>query len=320
MWDGIFLWSLFNNLTRSGSSDWFHNNRDDPGVRQWRAEAERLARDNADVRRKLDELDRSLADKQGQPKDPTYLPPDVPPDIAAAPTPERTPSAAANDNAGGSALVWPVLLLGVGGIGYLAWSRMRPASGKVASNTSSRGPVTPLQQAGNILRRKISGETYTPDRFRVGMTMALDPTPFILAGEAIKLPQPDAGSGSGQISVKAVGEVTSGSTKLTRLYLPDDRSLVQLHLDAAGLPDECRLFGTVDTVTPADPQEWGAWLDPAEGMIGWPEFQTKDGKTYARVCRSHRPRRPGAGRGVYPGCRRAGWRQRLGRNPRRHRP
>ena len=65
--------------------------------------------------------------------------------------------------------------------------------------------------------------------------------------------------------------------------MPDGHNLIQLHLDAAGDPDECRLFGTIDEVTPADPGEWGAWLDPNEGMIGWPEFQTKDGKTYARI-------------------------------------
>ena len=112
------------------------------------------------------------------------------------------------------------------------------------------------------------------------MTLALDPTPFILAGAAIKLPQPE---GTGQISVSAVGRVVSGNTQLVRLYLPDGRSLVQLHLDAAGDPDECRLFGTIDEITPTDPSEWGAWLDPNEGMIGWPEFQTKDGEIYARV-------------------------------------
>lgn len=279
VWDGLLLWTLFNNLGRSGSSDWFHNHRDDPGVQQWRQEAERLSGENADVRRKLDELDRSLAKKEGQPKDPTYLPPDIPPEIAAAPAPERTPGIAANDNAGGGgSLVWPVLLAGVGGLGYLAWRRRSPP----AANTRG-GPVTPLQQAGNLLRHKLSGEAYTPDRFRVGMTLALDPTPFILAGGALKLPQPDAGSGGGQVSVSAIGEVTSGGAKLTRLYLPDERSLVQLHLDAAGVPDECRLFGVIDEVAPADPAEWGVWLDPAEGLIGWPEFQTKDGKTYARV-------------------------------------
>ena len=96
------------------------------------------------------------------------------------------------------------------------------------------------------------------------------------------MPQP-AGTASGQISVSEIGQVTSGNTKLIRLYLPDQKSMVQLHLDANGLPDETRFFGVIDEVTPSDPTEWAAWLDPAEGMIGWPEFQTKDGKTYGRV-------------------------------------
>ena len=47
--------------------------------------------------------------------------------------------------------------------------------------------------------------------------------------------------------------------------------------------DECRYFAVIDEVTPADASEWSAWLDPQQGMIGWPEFQTKDGKTYARA-------------------------------------
>ena len=31
------------------------------------------------------------------------------------------------------------------------------------------------------------------------------------------------------------------------------------------------------------PDEWAFWLDAVEGAIGWPEFQTKDGKVYSRV-------------------------------------
>ena len=34
---------------------------------------------------------------------------------------------------------------------------------------------------------------------------------------------------------------------------------------------------------PANQDEWGEWLDPAQGMIGWPAFQTKDGKNYDRA-------------------------------------
>ena len=275
VWDGLFLGYMLNNLTHSGSGDFFHNNQNDPGYRQWRAETERQAQDNAELRSKLDDLDRQLAQRKDQPRDVGALPPDVPPEVAKA-SPDRTPSVPAED--GGSSWVWVVLLVGAGGIAYLAWQRRLKSGG----SSVSAPPKGALQSAGAILRHKLSGEAYTPSKFRVGMTLALDPTPFILAGDALKLPQPE-GSGSGQISVSAVGRVVAGNTELVRLYLPDGRSLVQLHLDAAGDPDECRLFGTIDEVAPTDPGEWGAWLDPREGMIGWPEFQTKDGKTYTRV-------------------------------------
>jgi len=273
VWDGLFLWSLLSNLNRSGSSDFFHNNQNDPGYRQWRAEADRQAQDNADLRQKLADLDSQLAARDNQPRTPGALPADVPADIAKAP-PARTPGVA-QDQEGGSSWVWVVLAVGAGGLVLLAWQRRRHSTGG-----SSMTPANPLQSATAMVRHKLSGEAYAPSRFRVGMTLALDPAPFILAAGRIKLTQPE---GSGQISVSAIGRVVSGDTQLVRLYLPGERSLVQLHLDAAGDPDECRLFGIIDEVTPADPGEWGAWLDPNEGMIGWPEFQTKDGKTYARL-------------------------------------
>jgi hypothetical protein len=275
-WNGVFLGALLSNLGRSGSGDWFHNNQNDPGYRQWRAEADRQAQDNADLRGRLNELDRQLAERDSQPRSPGALPPDIPADVAKAP-PTRTPGVAGHR--GGSAWVWVVLVVGGAGIAYLAWQRRRPATG---GSSVSPPPTSALGVAGNLLRHKLWGEGYTPSKFRVGMMLALDPTPFILAAGSIKLPQPD-GSGSGQISVSAVGRVGAGNTQLVRLYLPDNRSLVQLHLDLAGDPDECRLFGTIDEITPADPSEWGAWLDANEGMIGWPVFQTKDGKAYARV-------------------------------------
>lgn len=276
VWDGIFLWSLLNNLGRSGSGDWFSNHRDDPGYQQWRQEADRQAQTNTELRQKLDQLDSQLKEKQGQPQDPGYLPPGIPASVAAAPAPERTPTVAGARRSSG--WVWPVLLVGGGGLGYLAFARRKPSASSVGVG---RMPSTQLGQAANLIRHKLSGEAYTPDRFRVGMTIAVDPTPFILAGPAVKVQPPD--TASGQISVEAVGMAESGGTRLTRLYLPGERGMVQLHLDAGGLPDECRYFQTIDEVTPADTNEWGAWLDPAEGMIGWPDFQTKDGKSYARV-------------------------------------
>lgn len=287
LWDGLFLWFLLDNLSRAGSTDWFRAHRDDPGVQQWRAQAEQQAQANEELRRKLDELDRRLAEQEGPPKDPGYLPPDTPPDVATAPEADRrTPSVApepaaapgaaarsASRGLGGGLLVVPVLLVGGGGLAYLAFRRRR-------SDGQSRGGNVVggnLGSAANMLAHKLSGEGYTPQHFRVGMTVQVDPTPFILAAGAIKVPQPEGGT----TSVAGVGRIEG--EPLLRLYLPDGRSLFQVHLGAAGKPDECRLFTAIDEVAPADTQEWAAWLDPREGMIGWPEFQTKDGKVYARV-------------------------------------
>jgi hypothetical protein len=70
---------------------------------------------------------------------------------------------------------------------------------------------------------------------------------------------------------------------LHRLYLPGRLGFFQLHLDRSGQPDECRYFSLLDEVSPASQDEWGVWLDPAQGLIGWPQFETKDGRLYDRI-------------------------------------
>jgi Protein of unknown function (DUF2491) len=130
---------------------------------------------------------------------------------------------------------------------------------------------------------QLSGSVRT--RFRIGMTIPLDPSPFILAGGVTKVTPPAEG---GMVSIEAVGLISdgaspSGSVALHRLYLPGRKSFFQLHLATSGQPDECRYFSLIDQITPASRDEWAFWLDPAEGMIGWPEFQTKDSKIYGRA-------------------------------------
>jgi hypothetical protein len=112
------------------------------------------------------------------------------------------------------------------------------------------------------------------------MTFPVDPSPFVLASRATKIRSIEAG---GMISVEAVGVLMDGSVPINRLYLPGRAAFFQLHLGPDGNPDECRYFSRIDQITPASREEWGAWLDPAQGMIGWPQFQTKDGMLYDRV-------------------------------------
>lgn len=290
VWDGLFLWFLLDNMNRPGYGDWFHHHAGDPGYAQWRAEAERMAQDNRELRAKLDGLDASLRERQGQPVDPNYLPPDTPPDVARAGTasaaqtaPTTGPAGAGNDpgdDGGGGlgGLFWIALLLAAGAVFYLILRR-RSAGARTGGSAMAS---TPLGTAANIIRHKVSGKGYEPSLFRVGMTLTLDPTPFLLAGSATKVAQPGGGGGDTLVSVEAVGRLEAGGTTLHRLYLDGGRGFFQLHLGADGTPDECRWFSLIDEVHPADANEWAFWIDEADGMVGYPQFQTKDGKLYDR--------------------------------------
>jgi hypothetical protein len=295
VWDAAFLWFLFSTLNRPGHSDFFRNHQDDPGYREWRQEAERRAQSNAELRARLDDLDRRVAENGNQPRDPNYLPPDVPAEVATGSAgtelpDRRTPSVAPAEEGGSGGIpasVGGVVLIGGGVLAVLAWRRRKgaqAAGGRTggAGGAGGMGTGGTLASAAGMLRHKASGEGYAPSRFRVGMTLTLDPTPFLLAAGSTHLSSP-AQAGE-TISVEEVGRIGGDAPGgLVRLYLPGDRAMLQLHLGQNNEPDECRYFALLDEVTPADEAEWGVWLDPREGLVGWPEFQTKDGKLYARA-------------------------------------
>jgi hypothetical protein len=240
----VALWAALNSLSSPGSAAYFHNYQYDPGYVQWRREADREAGHNPAVAAKLDQLDTQLAQMEGQPRNPS----------AGAPVrPSPAPA--------GAGFIWPVLFIGIVILLLLWLWRRRMAQPVVASAAPGL--------AGSAAMR-----------FRVGMTMPVDPSPFVLAAGLTKVQPPEGG---GMVSVEVVGVLRDGAVMLHRLYLPGGKAFFQLHLGGDGQPDECRYFSRVDEITPADRQEWGLWLDPAEGMIGWPSFQTKDGKTYGRV-------------------------------------
>jgi len=168
---------------------------------------------------------------------------------------------AAPSTSSGSGIVWVVLFIG-GAVFVLLWvARRRAAPGRAAGVPAG-----------------LSGTGAT--RFRVGQTIPLDPAPFLLAAGATKVQPPTE---TGMISVEAVGLLEDAGAQLNRLYLPGRTAFFQLHLGSDGAPDECRYFSRLDEVQPATQSDWGEWLDPAQGMIGWPAFQTKDGQTYDRA-------------------------------------
>lgn len=281
IWDGLFLWFMLDTLTRPGHAAFFHDNADDPGYRAWRAEAEAQARSDPQVREKLAVLDASLAQQAGSPREPGRLPPDIPAEVA-----QGADGAPAGTDSGGSGAVALVLLIVLAGLAVVVLVKTRrsgrppPRPPSPVANQKDSAPM--FGSLGNYVGAKLSGRPYRPSLFRVGMTVTIDPTPFILAQGTTKVSAPPDAGTDRLISVEAVGTLSVGDATLYRLYLPGG-GFFQLHLDENGVPDECRYFVPIDRVTPADGDEWGFWLDGDEGMIGWPEFETKDGKLYART-------------------------------------
>jgi Protein of unknown function (DUF2491) len=264
VWDAAFLWYLLDTLSQPGHAEFFHHHRDDPGYAEWRAQANRLAGQDPLLRDKLAALDVRLAGLHDEPRSPDYLPPDTPAEVALATEPGERDA----DSGWGSLL----LLALVGVVLYFGWRRLfigwRPGA-------SVQGGASP--------DRERSDKSYTPRWFRIGMTLPVDPAPFILAADTTHVRAPEAATRSGLLSIETVSEVETDGARWHRLYLPGGHDFFQAHLDDRDQPDECRYFSLLDEVTPASEEEWSFWLDEAEGVIGWPEFQTKDGKAYARL-------------------------------------
>ena len=217
-WDAVMLWALLNNVTSSRSRDFFTQNQTDPSYLQWRAETDRLAANDPELAAKLTQLDRQLAQNSAG-------------------------GAALNANAGvpvaaaGGGYTMLIVVIGIAFLVGLWLMRRR--------TTRSATPKVNIQ-AG------ISGSAQT--RFRVGMILPLDPTPFVLSTSLTKLVPPEEGN---LISVEAIGLVSDGAgaaggTALHRLYLPGSSGFFSLHLAASGQPDECRYFSLLDQVTPSN--------------------------------------------------------------------
>lgn len=82
-WDAMFMWMMLDSLNDKSHYQTYYHHQNDPGMQQWRNEANRLAKDNAELKAKLDSLDQKIGtmNKKGVKKDPNYLPKDVDPDV-----------------------------------------------------------------------------------------------------------------------------------------------------------------------------------------------------------------------------------------------
>ena len=140
--------------------------------------------------------------------------------------------------------------------------------------------MSSFQALANLIKYKLGGRPYHHDLFRVGMVLQPDPTPFVLAGGALKVQDPTGGD---PLVVTAVSRLDTGSVSLTRLHLGEDSSFLQLAVSPEGSVEECRYFSLLDREFPPDEATWDVWLNDGQGLIGWPQFQTLDGQLYDRL-------------------------------------
>lgn len=73
---GMFLYSLLNNSASAG--EYGFNHQRDADYLKWRAEADQLAKTDAELKAKLDKIDAAQAQKSGVTPDPNWLPEGVP--------------------------------------------------------------------------------------------------------------------------------------------------------------------------------------------------------------------------------------------------
>jgi TRAP transporter TAXI family solute receptor len=85
LFNTLFLFWMLDHMSDRSVAAAAYNHQNDPGFKQWRAEVETQAKDNAELKAKLAEMDKQIKAMEGTPKDPGYLPPGVPVEAALAP-------------------------------------------------------------------------------------------------------------------------------------------------------------------------------------------------------------------------------------------
>jgi hypothetical protein len=120
-----------------------------------------------------------------------------------------------------------------------------------------------------------------PMGLRLGCTVRIDPSLFILAGDAINVAQP-----SGDCAVSAAGSYAYGGATFHRIFVKDlagQEFCLQLGVEADGRVAEAILYQMLDEVFPESSDDWDNWLNDENGLIGYRDFSTPDGTGYQRM-------------------------------------
>ena len=73
------LWFMLDHINDAQYAAMYYHHRDDPGMQQFRTEADRLSAENAELKAKVAKLDEAakLLEQQGVKQDPAYMPQDA---------------------------------------------------------------------------------------------------------------------------------------------------------------------------------------------------------------------------------------------------
>ena len=88
VWDALMWWMILDHVGNRQYTSAAYHHADDPGYRQWRQEADRLAQNNQELKEKLAKLDAEVKqqESEGLARDAAYLPPGMLPEVALAPS------------------------------------------------------------------------------------------------------------------------------------------------------------------------------------------------------------------------------------------
>ncbi|MCE5333598.1 MAG: hypothetical protein LLG06_03315 [Desulfobacteraceae bacterium] len=123
IWDAMILWFMLDHISDRQYAAMYYHHRDDPGMQQFRGEADRLSKENEELREKVRKMDESAKqlEREGVKSDPSYVPPDAADVVLAA-------SVAEKEVPRSSGFPWVWVLAGAGAVGTLGYVMMRRRS------------------------------------------------------------------------------------------------------------------------------------------------------------------------------------------------
>ena len=120
-----------------------------------------------------------------------------------------------------------------------------------------------------------------PLGIRIGGTVRLDPSTFIVAGDSLKMDEP-----KGDCVVAAAGWYDCGGIRYHRFYLNDiegNEFILEVGLGRSGGVGELMLYQAADEIYPETTEDWDLWLNEENGLIGFKDFSTPDEIVYERL-------------------------------------